>query len=122
MVLLAVVVEVVVEVVDVVEVEVLVVIQHRTVPISQDFPKVYSILSFGQSERDKHLHWFSLSSSLIIVGSFTWTTSLINSSSAVFKTSEKKMANQHTLNWVGVQGGGLFLKIFGKFQGGLPNF
>ena len=108
MVLLAVVVEVVVEVVDVVEVEVLVVIQHRTVPISQDFPKVYSILSFGQSERDKHLHWFSLSSSLIIVGSFTWTTSLINSSSAVFKTSEKKMANQHTfaLNWVGVQKGG----------------
>ena len=93
MVLLAVVVEVVVEVVDVVEVEVLVVIQHRTVPISQDFPKVYSILSFGQSERDKHLHWFSLSSSLIIVGSFTWTTSLINSSSAVFKTSEGKLQN-----------------------------
>ena len=93
MVLLAVVVEVVVEVVDVVEVEVLVVIQHRTVPISQDFPKVYSILSFGQSEGDKHLHWFSLSCALII-GSFSWATSLINSSSAVFKTSEKKMENQ----------------------------
>ena len=91
MVLLAVVVEVVVEVVDVVEV--LVVIQHRTVPISQDFPKVYSILSFGQSEGDKHLHWFSLSCTLII-GSFSWATSLINSSSAVFKTSEKKMENQ----------------------------
>ena len=91
MVLLAVVVEVVVEVVDVVEV--LVVIQHRTVPISQDFPKVYSILSFGQSEGDKHLHWFSLSCALII-GSFSWATSLINSSSAVFKTSEKKMENQ----------------------------
>ena len=29
------------------------------------------------------------------------------------------MADVHTLFWVGVQGGG---SIFGKFQGGLPNF
>ena len=38
------------------------------------------------------------------------------------KKGNKQQGRNHILNWVGVQGGCLFLENFGKFQGGVPNF